>query len=248
MMHPQQQSDLYNNLGSSPQGPPLTLSTTTLGPYRHRGSNSSEHDGLDDLDLASASSQHRFPLLTEHSSPTEHYPCHPDFAHHPSIDLSALDIASATSAGLAASDIDSLHASSWHSVLQDEYSQMSHGGGFDHHHHQPHPLDGIHHHQQHEQQQHHHQLLQQQHEQHQQQHQQHQELEQHLVAPAAEQRPHGQLVSKIVIDPPHLDEWRERLFNVDETIVLSNEEYVLNTTPEFPFSPSPVTRKQRPYC
>lgn len=42
---------------------------------------------------------------------------------------------------------------------------------------------------------------------------------------ATEQRPHGQLVTRIVPDPPDLDEWREKLFNVDDTIVLSNDEF-----------------------
>lgn len=40
-----------------------------------------------------------------------------------------------------------------------------------------------------------------------------------------ETRPHGQLVSRIVIDPPDLAAWRERLFNVDETIVLTNDQF-----------------------
>lgn len=33
---------------------------------------------------------------------------------------------------------------------------------------------------------------------------------------------------KLIADPPDLDKWRERLFNVEDTIVLSEEEYVLN--------------------
>ncbi len=37
-------------------------------------------------------------------------------------------------------------------------------------------------------------------------------------------RPHGTLSSKIVADPPRLAEWRARLFNVDELIVLTNDE------------------------
>ena len=37
-------------------------------------------------------------------------------------------------------------------------------------------------------------------------------------------RSNGQLSTKIVIDPPNLEEWRNRLFNVDETIVLTHEE------------------------
>jgi glutathione S-transferase len=38
----------------------------------------------------------------------------------------------------------------------------------------------------------------------------------------------SQLNGKIVVDPPNLQEWREKLFNVDEMIVLSNEQYDLN--------------------
>jgi hypothetical protein len=37
---------------------------------------------------------------------------------------------------------------------------------------------------------------------------------------------HGQLSSKIVVDPPTLDEWRERLFNVDDLIILTHDQYV----------------------
>ena len=37
-------------------------------------------------------------------------------------------------------------------------------------------------------------------------------------------RSNGQLSTKIVIDPPNLEEWRNKLFNVDETIVLTHEE------------------------
>ncbi|KAI0136291.1 hypothetical protein BJ170DRAFT_688758 [Xylariales sp. AK1849] len=40
-----------------------------------------------------------------------------------------------------------------------------------------------------------------------------------------ENRPHGQLVNKIVVHPPDLAAWREKLFSVDETILLSNEEF-----------------------
>ncbi|KAI0009087.1 hypothetical protein F4779DRAFT_583744 [Xylariaceae sp. FL0662B] len=46
--------------------------------------------------------------------------------------------------------------------------------------------------------------------------------------PAAEnpeQRPHGQLVNRIVVDPPDLQAWRDKLFNVDDTILLSNDEF-----------------------
>ncbi|KAJ4008097.1 hypothetical protein NW752_009975 [Fusarium irregulare] len=38
-------------------------------------------------------------------------------------------------------------------------------------------------------------------------------------------RSNGQLSTKIVIDPPNLEEWRNKLFNVDETIVLTHEEF-----------------------
>ncbi|KAI0423912.1 hypothetical protein F5Y09DRAFT_348269 [Xylaria sp. FL1042] len=45
------------------------------------------------------------------------------------------------------------------------------------------------------------------------------------VPERAEQRPHGQLVNRIVIDPPNLEAWREKLFNVDDTITLTNDEF-----------------------
>lgn len=48
--------------------------------------------------------------------------------------------------------------------------------------------------------------------------------------PSAEQRPQGQLVNRIVIDPPNLEAWREKLFNVDDTIVLTNDECALSRT------------------
>ncbi|KAL7628266.1 hypothetical protein AAE478_002465 [Parahypoxylon ruwenzoriense] len=44
-------------------------------------------------------------------------------------------------------------------------------------------------------------------------------------APESEQRPHGQLVNRIVVDPPDLQAWREKLFNVDETILLTNDQF-----------------------
>jgi glutathione S-transferase len=40
-----------------------------------------------------------------------------------------------------------------------------------------------------------------------------------------ESRPHGQLVYKIVANPPDLHAWREKLFNVDNTIILTNDEF-----------------------
>ncbi|ORY62305.1 uncharacterized protein BCR38DRAFT_438112 [Pseudomassariella vexata] len=39
------------------------------------------------------------------------------------------------------------------------------------------------------------------------------------------ERPHGQLINKIVVDPPDLDAWRQKLFNVDDTIILTNDEF-----------------------
>lgn len=41
----------------------------------------------------------------------------------------------------------------------------------------------------------------------------------------AESRPHGQLVNRIVVDPPNLAAWRNKLFNVDEMILLTNDEF-----------------------
>ncbi|KAI0197727.1 hypothetical protein F4808DRAFT_463431 [Astrocystis sublimbata] len=49
----------------------------------------------------------------------------------------------------------------------------------------------------------------------------------------AEQRPHGQLVNRIVIDPPSLATWREKLFNVGDTITLSNDECAASKAPLF---------------
>jgi hypothetical protein len=43
----------------------------------------------------------------------------------------------------------------------------------------------------------------------------------------ADQKSNGHLSNKLVIDPPNLEEWRQKLFNVDEVITLSEEEYVL---------------------
>ncbi|KAI2629376.1 hypothetical protein GGS21DRAFT_492309 [Xylaria nigripes] len=45
------------------------------------------------------------------------------------------------------------------------------------------------------------------------------------VLELADPRPHGQLVNKIVIDPPDLEAWRERLFNIDDTVTLTNDEF-----------------------
>lgn len=46
-----------------------------------------------------------------------------------------------------------------------------------------------------------------------------------LAAESAENRPHGQLVNKIVVDPPNLEAWRNKLFDVNDTILLTNEEF-----------------------
>jgi hypothetical protein len=43
----------------------------------------------------------------------------------------------------------------------------------------------------------------------------------------SDQKSNGHLSTKIVVDPPNLAEWRQKLFNVDEIITLSEEEYVL---------------------
>jgi len=42
-----------------------------------------------------------------------------------------------------------------------------------------------------------------------------------------DQKSNGHLSTKIVVDPPNLAEWRQKLFNVDEMITLSEEEYVI---------------------
>jgi hypothetical protein len=41
-----------------------------------------------------------------------------------------------------------------------------------------------------------------------------------------DQKSNGHLSSTIVVDPPDLSEWRQKLFNVDEMITLSEQEYV----------------------
>lgn len=38
------------------------------------------------------------------------------------------------------------------------------------------------------------------------------------------ERGHGGLSGRVVANPPDLQEWREKLFNVDEVIVLTNEQ------------------------
>lgn len=40
----------------------------------------------------------------------------------------------------------------------------------------------------------------------------------------AEQKSNGHSSTTIVVDPPNLEEWRQKLFNVDEMITLSEEE------------------------
>ncbi|KAK8050032.1 hypothetical protein PG994_011762 [Apiospora phragmitis] len=40
-----------------------------------------------------------------------------------------------------------------------------------------------------------------------------------------ENRPHGQLVNRIIPDPPNLEMWREKLFHVDDMIILTNDEF-----------------------
>lgn len=42
-----------------------------------------------------------------------------------------------------------------------------------------------------------------------------------------DQKSNGHLSSKIVVDPPNLADWRQKLFNVDEMITLSEEEYAV---------------------
>jgi glutathione S-transferase len=43
----------------------------------------------------------------------------------------------------------------------------------------------------------------------------------------ADQKSNGHLSTKLVVDPPNLDEWRQKLFDVNDVITLSEEEYVL---------------------
>ncbi|CAJ2513440.1 Uu.00g015590.m01.CDS01 [Anthostomella pinea] len=42
---------------------------------------------------------------------------------------------------------------------------------------------------------------------------------------SSEHKAHGQLVNRIVTNPPDLKAWRERLFNVDDTITLTNDQF-----------------------
>ncbi|RSL46898.1 hypothetical protein CEP53_010145 [Fusarium sp. AF-6] len=45
------------------------------------------------------------------------------------------------------------------------------------------------------------------------------------MPPQQVERSNGQLSSKIVVDPPDLEAWRDKLFNVDEMIVLTHEQF-----------------------
>lgn len=45
----------------------------------------------------------------------------------------------------------------------------------------------------------------------------------------SDQKSNGHLSTKVVVDPPNLAEWRQKLFNVDEMITLSEDEYVAET-------------------
>ncbi len=48
------------------------------------------------------------------------------------------------------------------------------------------------------------------------------------MAMASKPKSNGHLSTKIVVDPPNLAEWRQKLFNVDDIITLSEEEYVVS--------------------
>lgn len=50
------------------------------------------------------------------------------------------------------------------------------------------------------------------------------------AADGSDQKSNGHLSTKVVVDPPNLAEWRQKLFNVDEMITLSDDEYV---TPDY---------------
>ena len=43
---------------------------------------------------------------------------------------------------------------------------------------------------------------------------------------------------KMVADPPNLKEWRQKLFNVNETIVLTEDQYVNDALPYMAFASS----------
>lgn len=49
------------------------------------------------------------------------------------------------------------------------------------------------------------------------------------AADGSDQKSNGHLSTKIVVDPPNLAEWRQKLFNVDEMITLSEDEYAVQT-------------------
>jgi hypothetical protein len=48
---------------------------------------------------------------------------------------------------------------------------------------------------------------------------------------SGEGKSNSQLSTRIEFDPPNLQEWREKLFNVDDTIYLTNDEYALAPRP-----------------
>ena len=45
---------------------------------------------------------------------------------------------------------------------------------------------------------------------------------------SSDQKSNGHLSTKMVANPPNLAEWRQKLFNVDEMITLSEDEYVIS--------------------
>ena len=51
-----------------------------------------------------------------------------------------------------------------------------------------------------------------------------------LVADIASKQEDYRKSMKLVPNPPDLDSWREKLFNVDETGTLSEEQYVFSST------------------
>lgn len=54
-----------------------------------------------------------------------------------------------------------------------------------------------------------------------------------LMADIASKKEDYRKSMKPVPNPPDLDSWREKLFNVDETVTLSEEQYVLSSTLPF---------------
>ena len=49
------------------------------------------------------------------------------------------------------------------------------------------------------------------------------------AADGSDQKSNGHLSTKVVVDPPNLAEWRQKLFNVDEMITLSEDELVFES-------------------